>query len=70
MCMNDDHGTRTNKRDKLKICYDSLIWFVFRWFKFTLKPPAHLGPFPLDFFGQILNTKDLETYPRTYSGHF
>ena len=52
---------------------------LFRWFKFTLKPPysiAHdklrLAIWDTSFglFGSNLDTKDLETYPRTYSGHF
>ena len=52
---------------------------LFRWFKFTLKPPysiAHdklrlaIWTLPFGLFGSNLDTKDLETYPRTYSGHF
>ena len=52
---------------------------VFRWFKFTLKPPYSIvcdkynwpfGTLPFGLFGSNLDTKDLETYPRTYSGHF
>ena len=46
--------------------------------RLTLKPPYSIPidklrlaiwTLPLDFFGQNL-TWDLETYPRTYSGHF
>ena len=52
---------------------------LFRWFKFTLN---HLiasgmkiydwpfGTLPFRLFGSNLDTRDLETYPRTYSGHF
>ena len=29
-----------------------------------------LGTLPLGLFGSNLDTRDLETYPRTYSGHF
>ena len=53
---------------------------VFRWFKFTLKPPYSIAWGKLQlaiwdtsfwtFLAQILDTRDLETYPRTYSGHF
>ena len=52
---------------------------VFRWFKFTLKPPYSIrcGKLRLAIwytsfwtFWSNLDTKDLETYPRTYSGHF
>ena len=28
------------------------------------------GTFPFRLFGSNLDTRDLETYPRTYSGHF
>ena len=28
------------------------------------------GTLPLGLFGSNLDTRDLETYPRTYSGHF
>ena len=28
------------------------------------------GTLPLGFFGSNSDTRDLETYPRTYSGHF
>ena len=28
------------------------------------------GTLPFGFFGSNLDTRDLETYPRTYSGHF
>ena len=28
------------------------------------------GTLPFRFFGSNLDTRDLETYPRTYSGHF
>ena len=28
------------------------------------------GTLPFGLFGSNLDTKDLETYPRTYSGHF
>ena len=28
------------------------------------------GTFPVGLFGSNLDTRDLETYPRTYSGHF
>ena len=31
---------------------------------------GHLGHFLLDIFGSNLDTRDLETYPRAYSGHF
>ena len=51
----------------------------FRWFKFTLKPPYSIttanydwpfGTLPFELFGSNLDTRDLDTYPRTYSGHF
>ena len=51
----------------------------FRWFKFTLKPPnsithgkLRLAIWDTSFwtFCSNLDTRDLETYPRTYSGHF
>ena len=29
-----------------------------------------LGTLPFRLFGSNLDTRDLETYPRTYSGHF
>ena len=28
------------------------------------------GTLPFELFGSNLDTRDLETYPRTYSGHF
>ena len=28
------------------------------------------GTLPFGLFGSNLDTRDLETYPRTYSGHF
>ena len=31
---------------------------------------GHLGTLPFGLFGSNLDTRDLETYPRTYSGHF
>ena len=52
---------------------------IFRWFKFTLKPPYSIthdklgllfGTLPFGLFWSNLDTRDLETYPRTYSGHF
>ena len=52
---------------------------LFRWFKFTLKPPNRITgdklrlailTLPFGLFGSNLDTRDLETYPRTYSGHF
>ena len=52
---------------------------VFRWFKFTLKPPysithdkLRLAIWDTSFwtFWSNLDTRDLETYPRTYSGNF
>ena len=52
---------------------------VFRWFKFTLKAPysimhgkLRLAIWDTSFwtFWSNLDTRDLETYPRTYSGHF
>ena len=55
------------------------INLIFRWFKFTLKPPysithskLQLAIWDISFglFGSNLDTRDLETYPRTYSGHF
>ena len=57
---------------------DPVIPQVVRWFKFTLKPPYSIthGKLRLaiwDTFGLFwsnLDTRDLETYPRTYSGHF
>ena len=53
--------------------------FVFRWFKYTLKPPysimhgkLRLAIWDTSFwtFWSNLDTRDLETYPRTYFGHF
>ena len=50
-----------------------------RWFKFTLKPPYSiacgkllLAIWDTSFwtFLSNLDARDLETYPRTYSGHF
>ena len=58
---------------------DFQLFSVFRWFKFTLKPPYSIargnydwpfGTLPFGLFGSNLDTRDLETYPRTYSGHF
>ena len=52
---------------------------VFRWFKFTLKPPNRIGrgnynwqfgTLSFGIFWSNLDTMDLETYPRTYSGQF
>ena len=52
---------------------------VFRLFKFTLKPPYSITNGKLQLaiwdtsfstFWSNLDTRDLETYPRTYSGHF
>ena len=52
---------------------------IMRWLKFTLKPPYSIacanynwpfGTLPFGLFGSNLDTRDLETYPRTYSGHF
>ena len=52
---------------------------LFRWFKFTLKPPYSIThdnlrlaiwDYPFRLFGTNLDTRDLETYLRTYSGHF
>ena len=50
---------------------------LFRWFKFTLKPSYSMtnynwpfGTVSFGLFGSNLDTKDLEAYPRTYSGHF
>ena len=51
---------------------------VFRWFKFTLKPIGSrvtnydwpFGTLPFGLFGSNLDTRDLETYATTYSGHF
>ena len=54
----------------------SQIHTVFRWFK---KPPYSIacgklwwpfGILPFGLFGSNLDTRDLETYPRTHSGHF
>ena len=55
-----------------------IIYPVFRWFKFTLKPPYSIaiGKLRLAIWDTSfwtwsnLDTRDLETYPRTYSGHF
>ena len=52
------------------------VWAIFRWFKFSLKPPYSIAHDKLqlaiwDTFGLLglnLDTRDLETYPRTYSG--
>ena len=50
-----------------------------RWFKFILKPPysimhgkLRLAIWDTSFrtFGSNLDVRDLETYPRSYSGHF
>ena len=58
---------------------DNALDEVVRWFKFTLKPPnrithdkLRLAIWDTSFwtFGSNLDTRDLETYPRTYSGHF
>ena len=38
---------------------------IIRWFKFTLKPPYSIACCKLQ-----LAIWSLETYPRTYSGHF
>ena len=49
---------------------------LFRWFKFTLKPPYManydwpFGTLLFGLFGSNLDTSEFETYPRTYSGHF
>ena len=52
---------------------------LFRWFKFTLKPAYSIvhGKLGLAIwytsfwtFWPNLDTRDIETYPRTYSGHF
>ena len=48
---------------------------VFRWFKFTLKPPivvaiGNLGHFLLEIILSNLDTGHLKTYVRTYYGHF
>ena len=52
---------------------------LFWWFKFTLKHLITLhmtnynwpfGTLPVGLFWSNLDTMDLETYPRTYSGHF
>ena len=51
---------------------------LFRWFKFTLKPPysiAHekllwlFGTLPCGHFWSNLDTRYLRPYPRTYSDH-
>ena len=63
------------------ITYSGHFWnmSIFRWLKFTLKPPysiAHdkfdwpFGTLSFGLFCSNLDTRDLETYPRTYSGHF
>ena len=53
------------------------VWFLV--FKFTLKPPYSIARGKLrlaiwdtsfGLFGSNLDTRDLETYPRTYSGYF
>ena len=49
----------------LHLAYYFFNMLLFRWFKFTLKPPYTFG-----LFGSNLDTRDLETYPRTYSGHY
>ena len=52
---------------------------LFRWFKFTLKSPYSItmtnydwpfGTLPFGIFWSNWDTRDLETYPGTYSGHF
>ena len=62
--------------------FSSHLWntSLFRWFKFTLKPPKiascitnydwPFGTLPFGLFWSNLDTRNLETYPRTYSGHF
>ena len=52
----------------------SLFSSVFRWFTFTQLPYSivhdKFGTLPFRLFGSNLDTRDLETYPRSYSGHF
>ena len=68
---------------KLKIDISTFEFYhaklIFRWFKFTLKPPYSItcgklrlpfGTLPFGLFGSNLDTRDLETYPRTYCGYF
>ena len=47
---------------------------LFRWFKFTASRMTiydwPFGTLLFGLFGSNLDTRDLETYPRTYSGHF
>ena len=50
---------------------------VFRWFKLNHLIASRVtnyhwpfGTLPFGLFGSNLDTRDLETYPRTYSGHF
>ena len=71
-------GSQIFKRNSI-ISIRSKVYGIFRWFKFTLKPPysiAHdklrlaIGTLPFGLFGSNLDTKDLETYAWTYSGHF
>ena len=59
--------------------HGEMLLSIIRWFKFTLKPPYSItcGKLQLAIwgtsfwtFGSNLDTRDLETYPRTYSGHF
>ena len=66
-----------NKRHKNNS--EMLTSQVVRWFKFTLKPPysiacgkLRLAIWDTSFytFCSNLDTRDLDTYPRTYSGHF
>ena len=55
-------------------------WFknLFRWFKNLnhligsrmTNYDWQFGTLPFGLFGSNLDTMDLETYPRTYSGHF
>ena len=62
------------------LCTTDMALFFLGGLDFTLKPPysfahdmctiGHLGHFLLDFFVEICAQRDLETYPRSYCGHF
>ena len=64
----------------LSMCHCFHCNRVLRWFKFTLKSPysVPIGKLQLaiwetsfwTFVLSNLDTRDLETYPRTYYGHF
>ena len=50
---------------------------IFRWFKLNHLIASCVanydwpfGTLPFGLFGSNLDTRDLETYPRIYSGHF